>query len=49
MKDTKIRVYPGDVKPGSLTIRRTPWTVFVTDFSQITSHKYNGKGTREDP
>ena len=49
MKDTKIHVSPNDVKPASSTIRRTPWTIFVTEFSQVESHSYSGKGTREDP
>jgi hypothetical protein len=49
MKDTKIHVYPSGVEPGSLTIRRTTWTPYVTDFNRITSHSYRGKGTNEDP
>ena len=49
MRDTKIHVYPNTIERESLTIRRTPWTPYATDFNRIIAHNYRGNGTNEDP
>lgn len=49
MKDNKIHISSDSVESTSLTIKRTPWTPFVTDFNEIKSHIYRGNGTIENP
>jgi hypothetical protein len=41
----------GDLVSSSVvtTKPRSPWSLYVTDFKDITSHRYFGKGTREEP
>ncbi|KAL8279684.1 hypothetical protein RQP46_007997 [Phenoliferia psychrophenolica] len=35
--------------PNSHTLKKRPWRIRSTEFSQILAHRYHGKGTEEEP
>lgn len=35
--------------PEQYTLRKTPYRLYVTPFSEILQHRYSGSGTKEDP